>query len=98
MRFTAFGFGIGTSVLINCFGNRIVLFFGGLIQAVGLLGSTYAPDPWWFCVSIGVLFGIGNNMVQTSSTLIIPQYFDEVSTYTNVGTQAKDAMRELAFQ
>ena len=78
MRLTADGGGLVTSVLINRFGIRFVLFFGGAIHAVGLLASTLAPDALWFCVAIGLCFGIGNNMVYNASTLIIPMYFDKV--------------------
>ena len=77
MRFTSNSFGIITNILINWIGCRIVLFIGGALHCLGLLASTLAPDPKWFCVSL-TLFGIGNNMVYNSSTLIIPQYFDKV--------------------
>lgn len=70
--------GIVTSVLINKFGIRFVMLLGGAIHAIGLLATSFAPDARWFCVSIGPLYGMGLNMVQLSSTLIIPQYFDKV--------------------
>ena len=78
MRFTADGGGFITGVLINRFGIRFVMFFGGLIHAIGLLASTLVDNTIWFSISIGLLFGIGNNMVYVTNTLIIPQYFDKV--------------------
>ena len=79
LRFTADGgLGLVTGILINRFGIRFVMFFGALIHALGLLTCTFAYNTVWFCVSLGILFGIGNHMVNVSSTLIIPQYFDKV--------------------
>ena len=47
MRCSSFGFGVVTSVLINWLGHRTVLCLGGGIQAIGLLGSTFATDLTW---------------------------------------------------
>ena len=97
MRFTSNSFGIITNVLINWVGCRLVLFIGGAFHCLGLLASTLAPDAKWFCVSL-TLFGIGNNMVYNSSTLIIPQYFDKVHYSSFWYFNFRQNVQQICFQ
>ena len=50
--------GIFAGMLADRFGAMRVLWGGALLYALGLVGMAYAPGPWWFAFTAGILIGI----------------------------------------
>ena len=59
------------------FGSRVAIFGGGLISALGLLGSSFAQKLFVLYVSFGVMLGIACSLVYMAAFQIVPLYFDK---------------------
>ena len=59
------------------FGCRVVMVCGGLTSALGLLGSSFAPNLDVLYLSFGVMVGIASSLVYMAAFQIVPLYFDK---------------------
>ena len=60
---------------IEKFGCRIVAVFGGILNGLGLLLSSFVPSLPLMFLSFSLMCGLGTSFVYTSSFLIVPRYF-----------------------
>ena len=63
--------------LCNRFGCRVVTMCSGLTCALGLLGSSFAPNLYVLYFTYGFVFAFGASMVCMAGFLIVPLYFDK---------------------
>lgn len=68
-------FGVVSGLLIERFGERAVVFTGGIVSAIGFVGSSYAPSIEILFLTHGLLVGAGFSLVCTSSGLVVTRWF-----------------------
>jgi MFS family permease len=68
-------FGVVSGLLIERFGERAVVFTGGVVSAIGFIGSSYAPSIEILFLTHGLLVGAGFSLVCTSSGLVVTRWF-----------------------
>ena len=61
------------------FGCRIIMVCSGLLCALGLVGSSFAPNLYVLYLSFGILVGCASSMVYQAGYQTIPLYFDKHS-------------------
>jgi hypothetical protein len=70
-----------SSALTNQYGCRRTAFVGGLIAAVGMIGSAYANDFWLLGFLMGGVSGFGTSLVLVSSVVVVTYYFEEKPSF-----------------
>ncbi|KXJ28964.1 Monocarboxylate transporter 9 [Exaiptasia diaphana] len=65
------------AVFINRFGCRVIIPCGGFISALGLLGSSFAPNIYVLSFTYGFLVAWGSCLVYMAGFLVVPLYFDK---------------------
>ena len=70
-----------SSALTNQYGCRKTAFAGGLIAAVGMIGSAYANDFWLLGFLMGGVSGFGTSLVLVSSVVVVTYYFEEKPSF-----------------
>lgn len=66
-----------SSVFFTRFGGRISVLTGAVISALGLLGSSFAPNIYVLCATFGILVAWGSCLIYMAGFLIVPLYFDK---------------------
>ncbi|XP_076443065.1 uncharacterized protein LOC143281696 [Babylonia areolata] len=64
-----------TAYLVERWGCRLVGFCGGLVAALGVAGSAYAPNIHLFILSFGVVAGVGVGLIYLPSVTMVNMYF-----------------------
>ncbi|XP_076443067.1 uncharacterized protein LOC143281699 [Babylonia areolata] len=64
-----------TAYLVERWGCRLVGFCGGLVAALGVAGSAYAPSIHLFILSFGVVAGVGVGLIYLPSVTMVNMYF-----------------------
>ncbi|XP_050296083.1 monocarboxylate transporter 10 isoform X2 [Anthonomus grandis grandis] len=65
-----------SGVLTDYIGIRKTTFFGGLIAASGMLLSSFCTDNvFLFCVTFGIMYGLGGALAYTPSLAVLGHYF-----------------------
>ncbi len=64
-------------VLMDRFGPRLILPFGGMVAALGMYLATFASEPWHFYVTLGAMV-VGGSAVMSyiGHTIFLPNWFD----------------------
>lgn len=70
-----------SSALTNHFGCRKTTIFGGLICALGVIGSAYASDFWLLGFLMGGVSGFGASLVLVSSVVVVTYYFEDKPSF-----------------
>ncbi|XP_020914739.1 monocarboxylate transporter 10-like isoform X3 [Exaiptasia diaphana] len=65
------------AIFINRFGCRVAMPCGGFISALGLLGSSFAPNIYVLSFTYGFLVACGSCLVYMAGFLMVPLYFDK---------------------
>jgi len=68
-------FGVISGLLIERFGERVVVFAGGILSAIGFIGSSYAPSIEVLFLTHGLMVGGGFSLVCTASGLVVTRWF-----------------------
>ncbi|XP_022333147.2 monocarboxylate transporter 12-like isoform X1 [Crassostrea virginica] len=68
--------GFFSSVLIERYGTRPVMFTGSCVYSLGLFFSFLAPNILVLFVTYGLLCGFGIGLIFVPATMIVNQYFD----------------------
>lgn len=66
------------SIATDFFGPRKPGIFGGLVSGVALALCTFVTNLKLYFLTYGVLYGIGQAFLLTSTLAIIPHYFNKV--------------------
>ncbi|XP_076442372.1 uncharacterized protein LOC143281198 [Babylonia areolata] len=64
-----------TAYLVERWGCRLVGFCGGVVAALGVAGSAYAPNIHLFILSFGVVAGVGVGLIYLPSVTMVNMYF-----------------------
>lgn len=70
-----------SSALTNHFGCRKTTIFGGLICALGIIGSAYASEFWLLGFLMGGVSGFGASLVLVSSVVVVTYYFEDKPSF-----------------
>jgi MFS family permease len=65
------------SSLTNRYGCRATTIFGGLIAALGVIGSAYTQDFWLLSFLLGGVSGFGSSLVLVASVVVVTYYFED---------------------
>ncbi|KAK5164846.1 uncharacterized protein LTR77_009510 [Saxophila tyrrhenica] len=57
------------------FGTHVTLFTGVILEAVSLIGASFAKTIWQLFLSQGICFGLGMGFLFIGSVPIVPQWF-----------------------
>lgn len=68
-------------IFSNRFGCRKTAFFGGLIAALGMIGSGYVQEFWLLGFLMGGVAGFGSSLVLVSSVVVVTYYFEEKPSF-----------------
>ena len=63
--------------LCKRFGSRIVMVCGGIVCALGVLGSAFSPSLYLLYFTYGFVVGCGASMIYMAAFEIVPLYFDK---------------------
>mgnify|MGYP005855680499 CR=1 FL=1 len=74
-----------TGAMADRYGTARVLAIGGVLYAIGLAGSVWAPSPFWLQMTMGVALGLG--LAASSFTIVLAAF----------GRTVSPAKRTLAF-
>lgn len=66
-----------SSALTNRYGCRKTTIFGGLIAALGVIGSAFFSDFWILSLLLGGVSGFGSSLVLVASVVIVTYYFED---------------------
>ncbi|XP_052800004.1 monocarboxylate transporter 13-like isoform X1 [Mya arenaria] len=69
------------SLLVNKFGYRICAFSGGLVSALGMTLSCFAPAKYFLFFSHGIVTGFGLGLNYTACFVALNTYFDKYKTF-----------------
>ena len=70
-----------SSALTNRYGCRKTTIFGGLIAALGVIGSAYAEDFWLLGLLMGGVSGFGSSLVLVASVVVVTYYFEDKPSF-----------------
>jgi hypothetical protein len=70
-----------SSALTNEYGCRKTAVFGGLIAALGMIGSAYVNDFWSLGFLMGAVSGFGSSLVLVSSVVVVTYYFEQKPSF-----------------
>ena len=73
-------FGPFASLMVNRFGNRIVMVVGGLICSASILAASFVQSIEMMFLTFSLFYGIGTCMCITPIMTIATQYFDKYLT------------------
>lgn len=73
-------FGPFASMLVNRFGNRIIMVLGGLICSSSILAASFVHSIEMMFLTFSLFYGIGACMCITPIMTIATQYFDKYLT------------------
>ncbi|KAK3097753.1 hypothetical protein FSP39_012826 [Pinctada imbricata] len=73
-------FGPVVSILVNRYGNRIVMFIGCVMCAISVLASSFVLNLDYLFGSFSLLYGVGACMAISPTMTIAPDYFDKYMT------------------
>lgn len=82
----AFGLSLGLGPLAGAvrvrFGARAAISTGGLICAIAMLTSSFAPNTAALFGTFSLLYAIGGSLIINSTTILAPDYFDKYVAIT----------------
>ncbi|XP_078000955.1 monocarboxylate transporter 2-like [Glandiceps talaboti] len=61
--------------LFKRFGHRKVVFSGVIMSCIGLLSSSFVPNPTFLFITYSVVYGVGSNFFDNASLNLISDYF-----------------------
>ena len=69
------GFAMIPAILSNRFGFANVIMLGGVICAVGMFTSSFAPNIYVLYLTYGLVWGFGACLCYLAALFVLPQYF-----------------------
>lgn len=75
MLATTYGGGPISSILVNRFGSRPVVIFGGLLCGIGMISAAFCTSILQLYICVGVISGFGLALNLQPSVIIIGKYF-----------------------
>ncbi|XP_053325722.1 monocarboxylate transporter 2-like [Spea bombifrons] len=64
-----------SSILVNRYGSRPVVIFGGFLSGIGMIIATFSTSILQLYISVGVIAGFGFSMNLQPSVIVIGKYF-----------------------
>ncbi|XP_075430391.1 monocarboxylate transporter 2-like [Ascaphus truei] len=64
-----------SSILVNRYGSRPVVIFGGLLSATGMILATFSTSIMQLYICVGVIAGFGFSLNLQPSVIVIGKYF-----------------------
>ncbi|KAM4652012.1 monocarboxylate transporter 2-like [Discoglossus pictus] len=64
-----------SSILVNRFGSRPVVIFGGLLSGIGMIIATFSTSIMQLYIFVGVIGGFGFSLNLQPSVIVIGKYF-----------------------
>ncbi|KAG9483577.1 hypothetical protein GDO78_009477 [Eleutherodactylus coqui] len=64
-----------SSILVNRYGSRPVVMFGGLLSGIGMILATFSTSIIQLYICIGIVAGFGFSMNLQPSVIVVGQYF-----------------------
>ncbi len=86
-----------SSALTNHYGCRKTAMFGGLICALGIIGSAYTTNFWLFGFLMGGVSGFGGSLVLVSSVVVVTYYFEDKPSFAAGFTISGASMGQSIF-
>jgi hypothetical protein len=86
-----------SSALTNHYGCRRTAMFGGLICALGIIGSAYTTNFWLFGFLMGGVSGFGGSLVLVSSVVVVTYYFEDKPSFAAGFTISGASMGQSIF-
>jgi len=87
---------VGTFLTRN-YGSRVTLLIGCVLQAISLIGASFATRIWHLFLSQGVLFGFGMGLLFVASVAILPQWFSKRRSVANGISAAGSGIGGISF-
>ncbi|KYO24999.1 monocarboxylate transporter 2 isoform X1 [Alligator mississippiensis] len=75
MLATTYGGGPISSILVNRFGSRPVVIFGGLLCGIGMVSASFCTSIMQLYICVGLISGFGLALNLQPSVIIIGKYF-----------------------